>query len=158
MITIDNDLRTINIPSDTRLLGVVGDKDVNTLEFEMPRRYKGLDLSEYEIQIRYKNIERGRLRYMEGEYDPPNIVFNDEKINFYWVIGNDACSYRGIAEFSIFLEKDNCKFNTRWAALPVFEKQFPEVGHTVKDSELVEIDVGEMKFSVEDEILIMSRK
>ena len=77
MITIDNDLRTINIPSDTRLLGVVGDKDVNTLEFEMPRRYKGLDLSEYEIQIRYKNIERGRLRYMEGEYDPPNIVFND---------------------------------------------------------------------------------
>ena len=79
MITIDNDLRTINIPSDTRLLGVVGDKDVNTLEFEMPRRYKGLDLSEYEIQIRYKNIERGRLRYMEGEYDPPNIVFNDEK-------------------------------------------------------------------------------
>ena len=104
MITIDNDLRTINIPSDTRLLGVVGDKDVNTLEFEMPRRYKGLDLSEYEIQIRYKNIERG------------------------------------------------------WAALPVFEKQFPEVGHTVKDSELVEIDVDEMKFSVEDEILIMSRK
>ena len=57
MITIDNDLRTINIPSDTRLLGVVGDKDVNTLEFEMPRRYKGLDLSEYEIQIRYKNIK-----------------------------------------------------------------------------------------------------
>ena len=55
------------------LLGVVGDMDVNTLEFEMPRRYKGLDLSEYEIQIRYKNIERGRLRYMEGEYDPPNI-------------------------------------------------------------------------------------
>lgn len=39
-----------------------------------------------------------------------------------------------------------------------FEKQFPEVGHTVKDSELVEIDVDEMKFSVEDEILIMSRK
>ena len=46
-----------------------------------------------------------------------------KKINFYWVIGNDACSYRGITEFSIFLEKDNCKFNTRWAALPVFEKQ-----------------------------------
>ena len=36
MITIDNDLRTINIPSDTKLLGVVGDKDVYRLELDMP--------------------------------------------------------------------------------------------------------------------------
>lgn len=158
MITVDNNLRMINIPKDVELLGVVGDEDVNTLEFEVPRKYKGIDLSEYKIRIKFKNIERGGLKAIEGEYNPPNIVFDDEKINFYWVIGNDACSYRGITEFSIFLEKDNRKFNTRWAALPVFEKQFPEVGHTVKDSELVEIDVDGMKFSVEDEILIMSRK
>lgn len=158
MITVDNNLRIINIPEDIELLGVVGDEDVNTIEFEVPRKYKEIDLSEYKIRIKFKNIERGGLKVIEGEYDPPNIVFDDEKINFYWVIGNDACSYRGITEFSIFLEKDNRKFNTRWAALPVFEKQFPEAGHTVKDSELVEIDVDKMEFSVEDEMLVLSRR
>ena len=43
MVTIDNDLRTINIPSDLQFLGVAGDKDVNQIEFEMPVRYKEID-------------------------------------------------------------------------------------------------------------------
>ena len=54
MITIDNDLRTINIPSDTKFIGVVGDVDIVSLEFEMPSRYKGIDLSSYSVKIKYR--------------------------------------------------------------------------------------------------------
>lgn len=74
MITIDNDLRTINIPSDTKLLGVVGDKGVNRLEIEMPAYYKDIDLSSYAVKINFRNVERGGLRHIEGEYIPVDKV------------------------------------------------------------------------------------
>ena len=84
MITIDNDLRTINIPSDTKLLGVVGDKGVNRLEIEMPAYYKDIDLSSYAVKINFRNVERGGLRHIEGEYIPVDKVSTGEVINFSW--------------------------------------------------------------------------
>lgn len=53
VITIDNDLRTIIIPASITLLGVVSDENVQTLHFQMPKTYKGLDLSEFAIRINY---------------------------------------------------------------------------------------------------------
>lgn len=158
MIVIDNDLRTINIPSDIQLLGVVGDRDVNILEFEMPRKYRSIDLSEYTVQIVYKNIERGGLRHIDGQYNPPDVISSDNNINFYWEIGDDACKYPGITEFSIRLKKESgSSFNTRWASLPVLRKQIPPQGK-VKDAEVLEVVLSGVEFTVEDEILNVSDK
>ena len=46
---IDNDLRTIEIPENF-VLGVYHDRDVNTIHFIAPRKYKNIDLSQYSIQ------------------------------------------------------------------------------------------------------------
>ena len=158
MITIDNDLRTINIPSDTKLLGVVGDKDVNRLEIEMPAYYKDIDLSSYAVKINFRNIERGRLRHIEGEYIPVDKVSTGEVINFSWLVGEDACKYVGITEFSIRLSDSETKeFNTRWVALPVLKRQLPPTGY-YKDSETLELDVKGLEFAVDGETLIVKRK
>ena len=67
-LQIDNDLRTIAIPENITFLGVAGDKNVRVLEFTMPSTYGDIDLSEYDIVINYKNIERGRMRKSKGSY------------------------------------------------------------------------------------------
>lgn len=158
MITIDNDLRTINIPSDTKLLGVVGDKDVNRLEIEMPAYYKDIDLSSYAVKINFRNVERGGLRHIEGKYIPVDKVSTGKIINFSWLVGEDACRYVGITEFSICLSNEESKdFNTRWAALPVLKRQLPPTGCS-KDSETLELDVKGLEFEVDGETLIVKRK
>lgn len=46
---IDENLRVISIPPLGVVLGVEGDKDVNSVKFKMVRYYKGIDLSKFEI-------------------------------------------------------------------------------------------------------------
>lgn len=82
VITIDNDLRTIIIPASITLLGVVSDENVQTLHFQMPKTYKGLDLSEFAIRINYMNANNvgdtyavddseisGEISYSHGQLD-----------------------------------------------------------------------------------------
>ena len=158
MITIDNDLRTINIPSDTKFIGVVGDTDIVSLEFEMPSQYKGIDLSSYTVKIKYRNIERGRLRYVEGDYTPTDKTLTDDLINFSWLIGEEVCRYAGMTQFSICLSNgDSNDFNTRWAMLPVLKEQIPPIGQ-MKDSESLILDIEGLNFKVQDESLIVTRK
>lgn len=157
MITIDNDLRTINIPSDTKLLGVVGDKGVNRLEIEMPAYYRDIDLSSYSVKIKYINIERGGLRHIEGEYIPIDKVVATDLINFSWLIEKDACKYQGVTEFSICLSDGEKDFNTRWVALPVLRQQLPPI-RRAKDNENLELSAKELSFTVENENLIVKRK
>ena len=158
MVTIDNDLRTINIPSDLQFLGVAGDKDVNQIEFEMPIRYKEIDLSSYNVKIKYRNIERGKLRYIEGEYTPIDKIVTTNLINFSWIIGENVCKYQGITEFSICLSDRRTKeFNTRWVALPVLKKQLSPIRY-INDSENLKLDIEGLTFTVENENLIVSKK
>lgn len=48
---IDNDLRTIAIPADGVILGVVGDKNVNHVNFQMPAWYNGFDMSTFRLEL-----------------------------------------------------------------------------------------------------------
>lgn len=157
MVTIDNDLRTINIPSDVRFLGVVGDENINRLEIEMPAHYRDIDLSSYSVKIKYRNIERGGLRHIEGEYIPIDKVVATDLINFSWLIEKDACKYQGITEFSICLSDEERDFNTRWVALPVLRQQLPPI-ERAKDNENLELSVKGLSFTVENENLIVKRK
>ena len=55
VLVIDNDLRTIIIPSSLQIVGVESDEDVRRLNFQMPKQYGEVDLSEFDIRINFMN-------------------------------------------------------------------------------------------------------
>lgn len=122
VITIDNDLRTIIIPASITLLGVESDENVQTLHFQMPKTYKGLDLSEFAIRINYMNANNVGDTYAvdDSEISGDNIVFT-------WTVGRVACMYKGNTKFIVCLKKKDAsgnvlkEFNTSLASLPVLE-------------------------------------
>ena len=122
VITIDNDLRTIIIPASITLLGVVSDEDVQTLHFQMPKTYKGLDLSEFAIRINYMNANN-----VGDTYAVDDSEISGENIVFTWTVGRVACMYKGNTKFIVCLKKKDVsgnvlkECNTSLASLPVLE-------------------------------------
>lgn len=122
VITIDNDLRKITIPASITLLGVVSDENVQTLHFQMPKTYKGLDLSEFAIRINYMNANN-----VGDTYAVDDSEISGESIVFTWTVGRVACMYKGNTKFIVCLKKKNAsgnvlkEFNTSLASLPVLE-------------------------------------
>lgn len=122
VITIDNDLRKITIPASITLLGVESDENVQTLHFQMPKTYKGLDLSEFAIRINYVNANNAGDTYAvdDSEISGENIVFT-------WTVGRVACMYKGNTKFIVCLKKKDAsvnvlkEFNTSLTSLPVLE-------------------------------------
>lgn len=122
VIVIDNDLRTIIIPASITLLGVVSDENVQTLHFQMPKTYKGLDLSEFAIRINYMNANN-----VGDTYAVDDSEISGENIVFTWTVGRVACMYKGNTKFIVCLKKKDAsgnvlkEFNTSLASLPVLE-------------------------------------
>lgn len=122
VITIDNDLRTIIIPASITLLGVVSDENVQTLHFQMPKTYKGLDLSEFAIRINYMNANN-----VGDTYAVDDSEISGENIVFTWTVGRVACMYKGNTKFIVCLKKKDAsgnvlkEFNTSLTSLPVLE-------------------------------------
>lgn len=123
VIVIDNDLRKITIPASITLLGVESDENVRTLHFQMPKEYKGLDLSEFDIRINYMNANNVGDLYAvdDNEVSGDNIIFT-------WTVGRVACMYKGDTKFIVCLKKKDAsgnvlkEFNTSLASLPVLER------------------------------------
>lgn len=122
VITIDNDLRTIIIPASITLLGVESDENVRALHFQMPKTYKGLDLSEFAIRINYMNANN-----VGDTYAVDDSKISGENIVFTWTVGRVACMYKGNTKFIVCLKKKDAsgnvlkEFNTSLASLPVLE-------------------------------------
>lgn len=122
VLVIDNDLRTINIPADVKVLGVESDDDVHRLHFRMPKMCGEFDLSGFLLRINYMNAN--------NEPDVYIVVDNkvvDDHIEFSWLVGRTAAKYRGDVKFIVcaklvavdgVIEKE---FNTTTAKLPVLE-------------------------------------
>lgn len=122
VIVIDNDLRKITIPASITLLGVESDENVRTLHFQMPKTYKGLDLSEFAIRINYMNANN-----VGDTYAVDDSEISGENIVFTWTVGRVACMYKGNTKFIVCLKKKDVsgnvlkEFNTSLASLPVLE-------------------------------------
>ena len=126
-IVIDDNLRTMTIPTDIKLLGVESDDDVNKIPFIMPKEYCGTDLSTFEARINYMNAKgEGDLYVVEDlEVD----VEDPTKMTFTWVVGRNACKYEGNTRFIVCLKKfadDESgtvlqEFNTTVYQLPVLK-------------------------------------
>ena len=48
---IDSDLRIVSIPGRGVVAGVVGDKNINRINFQMNRYYNGFDMSKFTTRI-----------------------------------------------------------------------------------------------------------
>ncbi len=93
---IDENLRVISIPPLGAVLGVEGDKDVNSVKFKMVRYYKGIDLSKFEIRINFANAN-GDLSY----YTIKNPTVTDDSLTFDWLVGYLATKYKGTVRFIV---------------------------------------------------------
>lgn len=124
-IVINDDLRTMQIPSSITLLGVESDDDVNVLPFQMPKMYCGYDLSTFQARINFMNANGDGDIYIVDDLaedgDDPSLM------NFSWIVGRTACAYQGNTRFIVCLKKfDNNEnviqeFNTTVYSLPVLE-------------------------------------
>lgn len=122
VLRIDNELRTISIPSTVKLLGVESDEDVNVIKFEMPRHYEEVDLSTFSVRVNYMNANG------DGDiYKVTDLVADEEKMTFSWLVGRTASMYKGDTRFVVCLKKlaeDSVKkqeYNTTVASLPVLQ-------------------------------------
>ena len=110
---IDNDLRTIAIPADGVVLGVVGDKNVNHVNFQMPAWYNGFDMSEFQARINFVDPEGNPNYYTVNDmtvYDPEgNEVTGtpgeNDTLYFTWLVDSYATQYAGTVQFSVRLFK-----------------------------------------------------
>ena len=93
---IDENLRVISIPPLGVVLGVEGDKDVNSAKFKMVRYYKGIDLSKFEIRINFANAN-GDLSY----YTVKNPTVTDDTLTFEWLVGYLVTKYKGTVRFVV---------------------------------------------------------
>lgn len=93
---IDENLRIISIPPLGVVLGVEGDKDVNSAKFKIVRYYKGLDLSKFEIRINFANAN-GDLSY----YTVKNPTVTDDTLTFEWLVGYLVTKYKGTVRFVV---------------------------------------------------------
>ena len=124
-IVINDDLRTMTIPDNIKILGVESDDDVNKIPFQMPKEYCGFDLSQFSVRINYMNANGEGDMYIaddvEVDGDDPSLM------TFTWLVGRTACAYKGNVNFIVCLKKfDNDsnviqEFNTTVYSLPVLE-------------------------------------
>lgn len=120
--TIDNSLRTITIPPGIKNVGVESDEDVRRLNFQMPKQYGEVDLSEFDIRINYLNANN------QGDaYAVTDKQISGDNITFSWLVGRNALAYKGNIRFIVCLRKTDAEgvvqqeFNTTLAQLTVLE-------------------------------------
>lgn len=121
-LVIDNDLRTIRIPSSITNLGVESDDEVLQLHFRMPRYLGKTDLSTFAIRINYLNAKG------EGDvYSVSDMQIVGDNLTFSWLVGPTATAYKGNTKFNVcmkivddegYIQKE---YNTTIATLPVLE-------------------------------------
>lgn len=114
MFTIDNDLRITS--NGESVLGVVGDANVNNINFKMSKWYNGFDLSTFEIYIAYINASNVGGYYKVSPQE--KYFLDDGTIAFAWLVGSKVCETAGTVTFGVKLRKlagnkITQEFNTR---------------------------------------------
>ena len=153
-ITIDEDLRTLTIPTKGNVFGVVGDISVNRVMFVLPRYFRGFDLTQCVARVNYCN-PNGDANYYEAD----DLAETEGKTTFTWLMAPDVTSYIGDVKFSIQLyKKDEAgkiikNFNTKYATGKVLEGYNVEQSVTPERQEtLVEKLSKEVKNSISESL------
>lgn len=121
ILVVDLESRKIIIPKNVTVLGVEADDETRILHFHIPRYYCEVDLSEFSIQVHYRNANGKPDMYIVT-----NAAVEDDLVKFDWIVGRHAFVKKGNVTFSVCL-KDlfegivRREFNTTVATLPVLE-------------------------------------
>ena len=97
---IDSDLRVISVDERGVIAGVVGDKNVNRINFHMPRYYNGFDMSTFETRINYIN-PAGQANF----YHVGDMTIDGDLIYFTWLLESDVTAYVGNVSFVVKMTK-----------------------------------------------------
>lgn len=101
-IVIDNK-RIITVPDKLKRLAVQYDHDIETVTFDCPRYWDGIDMSKMSIYINY-------LRYdtYAGSYKAQNVTVdsnNNKKMHFDWTISRNVTQVIGKLTFLVCIRK-----------------------------------------------------
>lgn len=85
-----------NISLNSRQFNITQEENSQYIPFEMPRFYDGLDLVNATISIHYETSSE-----RHGAAQPINVVYNDKKIRFGWLIDSNVTIDPGKLKFEI---------------------------------------------------------
>ena len=85
-----------NISLNSRQFNITQEENSQYIPFEMPRFYDGLDLVNATISIHYETSSE-----RHGAAQPINVVYNDKKIRFGWLIDSNVTADPGKLKFEI---------------------------------------------------------
>lgn len=106
--------RKISVPNSLKLIGVKGDKDVETVTIDCIRFWDGNDLSAFDISI-ICELPSGS----EVTYKPVEKIVSDTYFSFDWVIGREFTNYPGRLRFWVVAKKLNQDgtLDKQWSSL-----------------------------------------
>lgn len=101
-IVIGND-RFITVPEELKRIGVQYDHNIETVTFDCPRFWDGLDMSQMVVYINYMlpNEEK-------GSYLADNVIADDTDdtiMHFDWTISRNVTQYKGTIAFLVCVKK-----------------------------------------------------
>jgi len=148
-VVIENDLRTVTLPSNF-LLGVYNDKDVNDVVVEMPRYYKELDLSPFAISVNFIGADGTGDRFIVT-----NRTVGSDKITFHWLVGRNAFLADGTAVFAFCLRlmsgsTVSKEFNTTVTRVPVLEGLETDITPTPEQQSAIDAAISAMQDRIND--------
>lgn len=95
--TIYPDSRTIEVPEEYQLLGVVSDEKVERVWFQCPKIVgDNIDLSKLQIRVNYQNANNETDQYIvtDVQIDGDNIIFS-------WLLSRKVTAYQGNVSFIV---------------------------------------------------------
>ena len=108
------DDRVITVPDSLKRIAVQYDHNVETVTFDCPRYWDGLDMSQMAIYINY-HLPNKEL----GTYIADNIVVDEDDpriMHFDWTISGNVTEYKGNLTFLVCIKKtdDNGELVNHW--------------------------------------------
>ena len=96
----DSDYSTVdalkNIKVSSNQISLTQEENSQVIPFELPRYYDGIDLTKMTFQIHYVNSDG-----YESLSTPINVMCNDTKIRFYWLVDSSVTALAGKVRFEI---------------------------------------------------------
>lgn len=95
-VTISEDYRRLDVPSDELILGCVGDVNVRTINFQAPRYCNETDLSTYDFTVQFINAAGS-----SDAYTVDDLTVGTDTLTFSWLVGAVACAVVGETAVSV---------------------------------------------------------
>ena len=126
IFVINDEDRTIDVPSKERLFGVTGDKDVERKYFQCHKIVgDNIDLSQHQIYISYvfTTSENNTIfpTIGNGRYHCEDVEVSGDNITFSWLLSGNVLSNPGFIAFKVMaMKNEGDELKTKWNTAPAF--------------------------------------